>query len=107
MLFSLADEGRTVICTLHETSTVLFSNIDNVLLLAHGGRMLYSRHGRVFPRGRISLLGPWYTTSIRLQFSNCGLDIASVDPTSVAAKADSTKTWSSNVDKSELERWTP
>jgi len=42
MLFRLADEGRTVICTLHQTSSKLFPNFGNLLLLAHGGRMLYS-----------------------------------------------------------------
>jgi ABC-type multidrug transport system ATPase subunit len=42
MLFRLADEGRTVICTLHQTSSKLFPNFGNLLLLAQGGRMLYS-----------------------------------------------------------------
>jgi len=43
VLRSLADEGHTVICTVHQPSERIYDLFDDVLLLAEGGRAVY--HG--------------------------------------------------------------
>ncbi|KAK0502128.1 P-loop containing nucleoside triphosphate hydrolase protein [Armillaria luteobubalina] len=42
VLAELAKEGRTIITTLHQSSSELYKRFGNVLLLAKGGRMVYS-----------------------------------------------------------------
>lgn len=42
VLQGLADEGRTVICTIHQSRNDLFGNFGNLLLLARGGFTVYS-----------------------------------------------------------------
>lgn len=42
VLRGLADEGRTVICTIHQSRNDLFEKFGNVLLLARGGFTVYS-----------------------------------------------------------------
>jgi len=42
LLQALAEEGRTVICTIHQSRSDLFPLFGNLLLLARGGRMIYS-----------------------------------------------------------------
>ncbi|KAF8424189.1 ABC transporter [Tirmania nivea] len=42
VLRALADEGRTIISTIHQARTELFEQFDNVLLLARGGSIVYS-----------------------------------------------------------------
>ncbi|KAK9448298.1 P-loop containing nucleoside triphosphate hydrolase protein [Limtongia smithiae] len=46
VLKGLADEGRTVICTIHQPRSDLFPFFGNVLLLAKGGKVVYSGPGR-------------------------------------------------------------
>ncbi|TMW64393.1 hypothetical protein Poli38472_013015 [Pythium oligandrum] len=41
VLRQVADTGRTVVCSLHEPSTEVFSLVDSVLLLQRGGQMAY------------------------------------------------------------------
>lgn len=38
----LAEEGRTVICTIHQPRSDLFTQFGNILLLAKGGRVAYN-----------------------------------------------------------------
>jgi hypothetical protein len=42
VLKGLADEGRTVICTIHQSRSDLFEKFGNILLLARGGFTVYS-----------------------------------------------------------------
>ena len=42
LLQTLAKEGRTIICTIHQSRSDLFPFFGNLLLLANGGRMIYS-----------------------------------------------------------------
>ncbi|KAK0187746.1 P-loop containing nucleoside triphosphate hydrolase protein [Armillaria mellea] len=42
VLRQLAEEGRTIITTLHQSSSELFKHFGNVLLLTKGGRVAYS-----------------------------------------------------------------
>ncbi|KAF3908868.1 hypothetical protein AA313_de0202357 [Arthrobotrys entomopaga] len=42
VLQGLANEGRTVICTIHQSRSDLFHHFGNVLLLARGGNVIYS-----------------------------------------------------------------
>ncbi|KAK0471076.1 P-loop containing nucleoside triphosphate hydrolase protein [Armillaria novae-zelandiae] len=42
VLAQLAKEGRTIITTLHQSSSELYKRFGNVLLLAKGGRVVYS-----------------------------------------------------------------
>ncbi|KAJ6255936.1 hypothetical protein Dda_9227 [Drechslerella dactyloides] len=42
VLQGLASEGRTVICTIHQSRSDLFDRFGNVLLLARGGNVVYS-----------------------------------------------------------------
>ncbi|KAK7208609.1 ABC efflux transporter [Myxozyma melibiosi] len=45
VLKALADEGRTIVCTIHQPRSDLYSFFHNVLLLAKGGRVAYSGPG--------------------------------------------------------------
>lgn len=45
MLEGLAEEGRTVIATIHQSRSDLFPHFTNVLLLARGGEVAYSGKG--------------------------------------------------------------
>ena len=40
-LRKLADAGQSVICTIHQPSALLFSQFDELLLLAKGGKTVY------------------------------------------------------------------
>lgn len=42
VLNSLAQEGRTIICTIHQPRSDLFSQFGNILLLAKGGQVAYN-----------------------------------------------------------------
>ena len=45
LLQALAAEGRTVVCTVHQSRSDLWPLFGNLLLLANGGRMIYSGKG--------------------------------------------------------------
>ncbi|KAK9460347.1 P-loop containing nucleoside triphosphate hydrolase protein [Lipomyces oligophaga] len=45
VLQSLANEGRTIVCTIHQPRSDLFSYFGNVLLLAKGGQVAYGGPG--------------------------------------------------------------
>ncbi|KAJ8100914.1 P-loop containing nucleoside triphosphate hydrolase protein [Lipomyces tetrasporus] len=45
VLKGLADEGRTIVCTIHQPRSDLFSFFGNILLLAKGGRVAYTGPG--------------------------------------------------------------
>ena len=45
LLQGLAKEGKTIICTIHQSRSDLFPLFGNLLLLANGGRMIYSGKG--------------------------------------------------------------
>ncbi|ORX92222.1 hypothetical protein K493DRAFT_316721 [Basidiobolus meristosporus CBS 931.73] len=40
-LRTLADEGQSIVCTIHQPSALLFSFFDSMLLLARGGKTIY------------------------------------------------------------------
>ncbi|ANB10992.1 hypothetical protein AWJ20_3786 [Sugiyamaella lignohabitans] len=42
VLKALAEEGRTIICTIHQPRSDLFAQFGNILLLAKGGRVAYN-----------------------------------------------------------------
>lgn len=42
VLRALADEGRTIICTIHQPRSDLFTQFGNILLLAKGGKVAYN-----------------------------------------------------------------
>src|SRR5271169_5824259 len=46
LLEALAKEGRTIVCTIHQSRSDLFPMFGNLLLLANGGRMIYSGKGK-------------------------------------------------------------
>lgn len=46
VLVGLASEGRTVITTIHQASADMFAKFDNVLLLSHDGRGVFSGPSR-------------------------------------------------------------
>ena len=45
MLRSLAEEGRTIVLTIHQSRSDLFKHFGNVLLLARGGSPVYAGRG--------------------------------------------------------------
>uniref|UniRef100_A0A7S1ERH2 Probable ATP-dependent transporter ycf16 n=1 Tax=Timspurckia oligopyrenoides TaxID=708627 RepID=A0A7S1ERH2_9RHOD len=49
VLRKLADEGFTVICTVHQPSERIYEMLDDVLLIAEGGRVVYHGEGRGAP----------------------------------------------------------
>ncbi|KAK9486663.1 P-loop containing nucleoside triphosphate hydrolase protein [Lipomyces starkeyi] len=46
VLKGLAEEGRTIVCTIHQPRSDLFSFFGNILLLAKGGRAAYTGAGK-------------------------------------------------------------
>ncbi|SJX63026.1 probable ATP-binding multidrug cassette transport protein [Sporisorium reilianum f. sp. reilianum] len=42
LLRKLADNGQTILCTIHQPSALLFETFDRLLLLERGGRTVYS-----------------------------------------------------------------
>ncbi|KAK9385016.1 P-loop containing nucleoside triphosphate hydrolase protein [Lipomyces mesembrius] len=46
VLKGLAEEGRTIVCTIHQPRSDLFSFFGNILLLAKGGRAAYTGPGK-------------------------------------------------------------
>jgi ABC-type multidrug transport system ATPase subunit len=41
MLRKLADNGQTILCTIHQPFAVLFQEFDRLLFLAKGGKTVY------------------------------------------------------------------
>ncbi|KAK0450317.1 P-loop containing nucleoside triphosphate hydrolase protein [Desarmillaria tabescens] len=76
VLGQLADEGRTIITVLHQSSSELFEHFGNILLLAKGGRVAYSG-----PAGRMleymQSVGLWCPPTMNL--ADFALDVVSVD----------------------------
>lgn len=76
VLRGLADEGRTVICTIHQSRSDLFEKFGNVLLLARGGFTVYS--------GKAAQMLPYFSSLGHECPKNCNpadfcLDIVTVD----------------------------
>ena len=76
MLRGLADEGRTVICTIHQSRSDLFGKFGNVLLLARGGHTVYS--------GRASRMLPYFSSlghqcSEHVNPADFAIDLITVD----------------------------
>lgn len=44
-LRKLADAGQAILCTIHQPSSVLFEEFDELILLKSGGRLVY--HGEL------------------------------------------------------------
>lgn len=76
MLEGLAQEGRTVIATIHQSRSDLFPHFANVLLLAKGGQVAYSGKGRNMLQYFAALGHHCPSTSNPADFA---LDIVSVD----------------------------
>jgi ABC-type multidrug transport system ATPase subunit len=53
VLKALADEGRTIIMTIHQARSQLIKDFDNIHLLARGGALVYS--------GPTSEMLPWFS----------------------------------------------
>jgi len=76
VLRALADEGRTVICTIHQSRNDLFEKFGNVLLLARGGSAVYS--------GKAAQMLPYFSSLGHTCPKDCNpadfcLDIVTVD----------------------------
>jgi hypothetical protein len=76
VLEGLAQEGRTVIATIHQGRSDLFPHFGNVLLLAKGGQVAYSGRGSDMLRHFTSLGHKCPSTANPADFA---LDIVSVD----------------------------
>lgn len=76
MLEGLAQEGRTVIATIHQSRSDLFPYFANVLLLAKGGQVAYSGKGSNLVRHFASL---GYSCPSATNPADFALDIISVD----------------------------
>lgn len=87
LLQALAQEGRTIVCTIHQSRSDIFPLFGNLLLLANGGRMIYSGkakdmiqyfEGIGYPCPTFA--NPAYRpTSTFLMTSDFALDLCSVD----------------------------
>lgn len=76
VLEGLAEEGRTVIATIHQSRSDLFPRFENVLLLTKGGQVAYSGKGKnMLPH--FASLG--YKCSSTTNPADFALDIVSVD----------------------------
>jgi ABC-type multidrug transport system ATPase subunit len=85
LLQALATEGRTVICTIHQSRSDLFPLFGRLLLLANGGRMIYSGRGEdmmeYFEDAGYkcpTFVNPAYVP-LRCWYSDFALDLCSVD----------------------------
>ncbi|KAK0187369.1 P-loop containing nucleoside triphosphate hydrolase protein [Armillaria mellea] len=76
VLAQLAKEGRTIITTLHQSSSELYKRFGNVLLLVKGGRVAYSGPASEMPE-YISSLG--FECPPMMNPSDFALDVVSVD----------------------------
>jgi hypothetical protein len=76
VLEGLAEEGRTVIATIHQSRSDLFPHFSNILLLAKDGQVAYSGKGRNMLRHFASLGYDCPSTTNPTDFA---LDIVSVD----------------------------
>jgi ABC-2 type transporter len=87
LLEALAKDGRTIICTIHQSRSDLFPLFGNLLLLANGGRMIYSGKGSEMVQyfGDIGyscpiFANPAYSPAAELSdYSDFALDLCSVD----------------------------
>ena len=77
VLEGLAQEGRTVIATIHQSRSDLFPHFGNVLLLAKGGQVAYSGRGSNM-LGHFALLG--HTCPSTTNPADFALDVVSVNP---------------------------
>ena len=76
MLEGLAEEGRTVIATIHQSRSDLFPHFGNILLLAEGGQVVYSGGGNNMIQHFASLGHTCPSTTNPADFA---MDIISVD----------------------------
>lgn len=76
VLRGLADEGRTLILTIHQSRSDLFPHFGNVLLLARGGSPCYAGPGNQMLSHFASLGHPCPTTTNPADFA---LDLITVD----------------------------
>jgi hypothetical protein len=76
VLEGLAQEGRTVIATIHQSRSDLFPHFANILLLAKGGQVAYSGEGRNMLQ-RFASLG--HKCPAMTNPADFALDIVSVD----------------------------
>jgi len=76
VLEGLAQEGRTVIATIHQSRSDLFPHFGNVLLLAKGGQVAYSGRGSDMLQ-HFALLG--HTCPSTTNPADFALDIVSVN----------------------------
>ena len=76
VLEGLAQEGRTVIATIHQSRSDLFPHFGNVLLLAKGGQVAYSGRGSDM-LGHFASLG--HTCPSTTNPADFALDIVSVN----------------------------
>ena len=76
VLEGLAQEGRTVIATIHQSRSDLFPHFGNILLLAKGGQVAYSGRGSRMLEHFASLGHTCPSTTNPADFA---LDIVSVD----------------------------
>ena len=45
LLKRLCQSGRAILCTIHQPSSILFEQFDEVILLQHGGKTVYHGQG--------------------------------------------------------------
>jgi len=76
VLEGLAQEGRTVIATIHQSRSDLFPHFGNILLLAKGGQVAYSGRGSGMVQHFASL---GHTCPLTTNPADFALDIVSVD----------------------------
>lgn len=76
VLRGLAEEGRTVISTIHQSRSDLFQEFGNILLLARGGHLVYSGRGDQMLTYFDSLGYPCPATTNPADFA---LDLVTVD----------------------------
>ncbi|KAJ3150751.1 hypothetical protein HK101_001925 [Irineochytrium annulatum] len=76
LLASLAAQGRTVVCTIHQPRSDLFPLFEGVVLLARGGRVVYEGPGRAMAP-HFAQLG--YKLPPLTNPADFALDLSSVD----------------------------
>ncbi len=76
VLNQLASEGRTIITTLHQSSSQLFNHFGNILLLTKGGRVAYSGRGNDM---LTYMAGVGFKCPSTMNPADFALDVVSVD----------------------------